>query len=88
MRFIVELELGNDGMRHGIHIARALREVASKVSGNICMDACEYPSECLRDVNGNTIGSFRQEKGESEKAKPAKKRASRKAKPAKVIPLR
>jgi hypothetical protein len=50
--FQLHIELGNDTMRAGPDVARALREVA---------DAIEHELEArgsIRDLNGNTVGHY------------------------------
>lgn len=57
MKFVLEIELGNDAMRTRQHIAEALKKVASKLTtfptGQIRED-----EQSLRDVNGNRVGFF------------------------------
>lgn len=57
MRFVVKIDIGNDSMNSAQDIARALREVAHRLSEN------DYPVDHeidrgIRDACGNTTGSW------------------------------
>jgi hypothetical protein len=52
-RFVLEINLGNAEMLEQAHIARALREVAYDVGNKLRVEGL------IRDLNGNTVGSFR-----------------------------
>lgn len=59
MKFVLTIELGNDGMTEPRHVASALREVALAVARltNAEIDAGPFPAMKIRDWNGNTCGS-------------------------------
>lgn len=58
MKFTLEIELGNDSMRTGNHIAIALRQVALQI-GKYPIVALEVPTErTILDTNGNVVGMF------------------------------
>lgn len=50
MRFLAEIELGNDAMQSVEALAGALRQLADKVEGGAS-------SPIVRDINGNTVGN-------------------------------
>lgn len=50
--FTLEIELGNEAMEETSHVANALREVADRLEGG-------FPEGGIRDLNGNTVGSYR-----------------------------
>lgn len=52
--FKVTLELGNEEMQHFEHVADALERIARFVRQGIMINS----TESVRDVNGNTVGSF------------------------------
>ena len=52
MKFILEIELGNDAMRSCYHVAKALRDLAKRLKDTGDMEGK------IRDINGNTVGSF------------------------------
>lgn len=65
--FRLEIELGNDSMRTGRHVAKALREAARRIEadypgvldGNYANGAPKrINTESLRDENGNRIGGW------------------------------
>lgn len=53
--FTIKIELGNDAMHHGNHVARALRIVAKKIEdlGFTCANGGG-----IMDANGNTVGKW------------------------------
>jgi hypothetical protein len=61
--FRLRIELGNDAMRTGEDVARALREVADQVEG---FDPFVPYGARIRDANGNTVGEW--DVGEAEDA--------------------
>ena len=70
MRFLLEIELGNDAMQTPADLARSLQVVV----GELAILALEVHrsgpelrlvSSSIRDDNGNTVGSFRFEESES-----------------------
>lgn len=52
--FNLKIELGNDAMRSGAHVATALQEVASKLKPNLKYQ----PFQSILDINGNIVGSW------------------------------
>ena len=52
--FKLTIELGNEEMQHFEHVAAALESVARFVRQGIMVNSVEK----IRDVNGNTVGSF------------------------------
>ena len=57
MRFLVEIELGNDAMQTGHDVAEALRGVAI----NVDVDFAEWNNDndqgTVHDTNGNRVGT-------------------------------
>jgi hypothetical protein len=51
-RFILEIDIGNDGMQGGPDIAEALKELARRIENGSTLD-CGY----IHDYNGNKVGS-------------------------------
>ncbi len=49
--FTVSIEFGNDAMQTGTDVADALDDIARKLRGG-------YESGSVRDINGNTVGSW------------------------------
>ncbi|MHB8565339.1 MAG: hypothetical protein ACYDDA_15730 [Acidiferrobacteraceae bacterium] len=59
MRFTLEIELGNDAMRTGADVGRALRHSTDRdLSLRIDEDLDSRDSGTIRDVNGNTVGTW------------------------------
>lgn len=57
MKFIVEIELGNDAMQTNRDVSKALRQVAKEVDHQGAM--FRKPTEFkIRDLNGNTVGRY------------------------------
>ena len=54
MKFVVEIEIGNDAMIHKSDVADALRNVANFLESG-------YHTGSVYDRNGNVVGSFRWE---------------------------
>jgi hypothetical protein len=55
--FVIKINLGNDAMLTGYDIAGALREIAIKIYDN--EDMREFTGvKNIRDINGNTVGSW------------------------------
>jgi hypothetical protein len=57
MKFTLQIKLGNEAMQTGYDIAQALTEVAEKLRGED--DARMDWSGNIRDINGNTVGSWK-----------------------------
>ncbi len=57
MKFVLEIELGNDAMRTGDDIAKALRHLSARL---IPYRKSDLPGASGRvgDVNGNTVGRW------------------------------
>ncbi len=60
MKFILEIELGNEAMKTGMDIATALERVASRFHNNYPF-AEDLPGlvRGIMDANGNTVGSWK-----------------------------
>ncbi len=54
MKFILEIELGNDAMRNRADVARKLKEVAA----DLVKVYSDRESARIRDLNGNTVGKW------------------------------
>jgi hypothetical protein len=54
MKFVLELDFGNDAMSCGWDVARALKNVASDVNSDV--ELTGYAT--IRDLNGNTVGKW------------------------------
>ena len=59
MKLIIEIELGNDAMQTGQHVARVLRDVARRVKAAYVSPIDRPDERRIRDENGNTIGTWR-----------------------------
>lgn len=58
-QFILKIQLGNDAMQTGCDIAGALRKTSFDIDWRgILLKTQDYP---VRDINGNTVGSWRVE---------------------------
>lgn len=57
MKFILEIELGNEAMRNVVQIAGALIDTSEYLLQH-AEPALAYPRP-IRDVNGNMVGSYR-----------------------------
>lgn len=55
MKFILEIETGNDTMKLPQHIADALAAVAKQIPNVVMMKGI---STKIKDVNGNSIGTW------------------------------
>lgn len=64
MKFILEIDIGNDAMRTRQDIATKLREVAKDIQN------FEFDSMRISDLNGNKVGQWRFEKEESDTKQP------------------
>ena len=54
-KFILEIDLGNEGMISSPDIGRALRDVADSVDNGSGF----YPQySTIRDINGNVVGKY------------------------------
>lgn len=51
-QFKLTIRLGNDAMQAGPDVAQALREVADRIENDL------EARGNIRDLNGNTVGSF------------------------------
>jgi hypothetical protein len=53
-QFILKITLGNDAMKSHIDVARALNDISM-----LFEYSCEeFPAGKVRDINGNTVGSW------------------------------
>ena len=60
MKFVVEIELGNDAMRTGRHLGEALADLAGHIRHDIGAREPSFRDEgSIRDENGNKVGSWR-----------------------------
>ena len=58
-KFILEINLGNDGMRTGYDVAHLMRDVAYLMQDKgDCEDLRKISRQNLRDINGNVIGHY------------------------------
>lgn len=55
-RFVLKIELGNDAMQNAMDVANALRNAAIKIETNY--DEMADARGPVKDVNGNTVGSW------------------------------
>lgn len=59
MKFILEIELGNDAMVTGNDVAWALGEAAHRLKMGIDRDPLKASNYCrIRDINGNIVGKW------------------------------
>ena len=58
-RFILEIEIGNEGTQNGYDVAHMIRDVAFVMQdhGNLSKLHCAQPTP-IRDINGNVIGKY------------------------------
>ena len=58
-RFILEIELGNEGAQNGYDVAHMIRDVAFVMQdhGNLSKLHCAQPTP-IWDINGNVIGKY------------------------------
>ena len=54
-KFILEIDLGNAGMRSPVHIRDALRTISDKIRYD---DELEDLTQNIRDINGNVVGHY------------------------------
>ncbi len=59
MRFTLEIELGNDAMRSGAHLETALHQIGTRVRAALPGVITREDEGRIRDVNGNTVGSWK-----------------------------
>lgn len=57
--FIIKISLGNEGMRTGYDIAHAIRDVAYLMQDRGDCEEIRKASGNIKDINGNTVGSWR-----------------------------
>jgi hypothetical protein len=57
VKFILEIELGNEAMQYTGHIADALRDVVSTLDCDPVAEAIDQTG-VIRDINGNTVGKW------------------------------
>lgn len=57
MKFILEIEIGNDAMQTYVNIAEALANVAQKLKYDF-MAPVRSDWYTIRDINGNTVGKW------------------------------
>lgn len=58
-KFKLEIELGNETMKEGMDVARALREAASILDHYVEGGMKPGLAFSIRDENGNTVGRWR-----------------------------
>lgn len=60
MKFIVEIELGNDAMRTADDVLKSIRRSLERLPRDEAFEDYEHdwPSGQLRDVNGNKVGEW------------------------------
>ena len=58
MKFVLEIELGNEGMQSGEQVAGAIRRVATKIDSPFDNWEMEGDQGIIRDINGNTVGKW------------------------------
>jgi hypothetical protein len=54
-KFVLEIELGNEGMRTAHQIREKLREISGNIRSD---DALEDLTQNIRDANGNVVGHY------------------------------
>ena len=54
-KFILEINLGNEGMRSPVHIRDALRAISDKIRYD---DELDDLTQNIRDINGNVVGKY------------------------------
>lgn len=58
-QFTVAIRLGNAGMMYPDDVAAALEQIAGRLAGTIgAPDGAGWPHGAVRDINGNTVGSY------------------------------
>lgn len=64
MKFVLEIELGNDAMENGADVGEALRRVAESVYLPVgCIVTPTIAPVKIRDINGNTVGKWEVREG-------------------------
>lgn len=61
MKFVLQIELGNDAMMTRLDIARTLQKLATKLYASVG-EAMEGDGGALYDDNGNCVGGWHVEK--------------------------
>ncbi len=58
-KFILEIDLGNEGAQTGYDVAHMIRDVAFVMQdhGNLSKLHCAQPTP-IRDINGNVVGHY------------------------------
>jgi hypothetical protein len=59
MKFILKIELDNDGMKSRTDISEALKDIASKINERPYLPIIDGHNSSIRDVNGNRIGEWK-----------------------------
>ena len=54
-KFILEIDLGNEGMRRAWQIREKLRKIADSIRDD---DELDDLTQNIRDVNGNVVGKY------------------------------
>ena len=54
-KFILEIDLGNAGMKSPVHIRDALRAISGKIRYD---DELDDLTQRIRDINGNVVGHY------------------------------
>ena len=57
MKFILEIEIGNDSLQRGSDISEALTKVANGLNPDFLADQPTEPRK-IRDLYGNTVGFY------------------------------
>lgn len=68
MRFVLEIELGNDAMRDGCDVAAALRRVRAQIENIPFGGLTPGRGEAIIDENGNKVGEWRISVGKARKS--------------------
>lgn len=60
MKFVLQIELGNDAMQTPSDVARKIREVGSSIDNHPAASNKNHPpfSGTIRDENGNFVGTW------------------------------
>lgn len=59
MKFVLEINMGNEAMSRRGHLANAIREVANKVLNSRDFFCVEGTEHAIMDLNGNKVGHWK-----------------------------